>query len=273
MGDTEINGRVELSEGNDATGNLTVNDTLTVIAYGGGSAAYTFVVHGNVVNKGFLGQMYDDGIYIKVNGNIINEGVWNAWRNYFLFYSNINTCSLTCTNTGISDLLVNSSEITGPQAAAFPIISGGGMQTIPQNQSYGLTIQFLPTGQDASAHLALACDQIGTLNSIDLYGFSYETEFVGIKNNIPVSVSTVLKQNYPNPFNESTTISWKLTKDTHVILSVYDYTGREVRTLVDFEQAKGEHNVNFNASDLPSGTYFYKLNTDGIIETKKMIIL
>ena len=271
LGETQINGRVELAEGNDAIGNLTVNDTLTVIAYGGGSAAYTFVVHGNVVNKGFLGQMYDDGIYIKVNGNIINEGIWNAWRNYFLFYSNINNCSLTCTNTGIADLQVNSSDISGPQANVFPIISGGGMQTIPQNQSYSLTIQFTPTDQDATAHLALSCDQVGTLNSIDLIGYSYETEFVGIRNNVPVSNSVVFKQNYPNPFKENTTISWQLLTDAHVVLKIYDFAGREVKTLVDCEQAMGEHKVDFNAASLPAGVYFYQLRINGIMETKKMI--
>lgn len=270
-GNTEISGYVQLADGNDAVGNVTVNDTLTVIAYGGGSAGYTFVVHGNVVNKGFLGQMYDDGIYIKVNGNIINEGIWNAWQNYFLFYSNINTCSLTCTNTGIADLQVNSSDVTGPQANAFPIISGGGMQTIPQNQSYSLTIQLTPTDQDATAHLALACVQVGTLNSIDLIGYSYETEFVGIRNNVPVSNSVILKQNYPNPFAESTTINWQLPQTAHVVLKIYDFAGREVKTLVDCEQVRGEHKADFNAASLPAGVYFYQLRINGIMETKKMI--
>jgi hypothetical protein len=272
MGDTEINGRVELSEGNDATGNLTVNDTLTVIAYSGGSAAYTFLVHGNVVNKGFLGQMYDDGIYIKVNGNIINEGVWNAWRNYFLFYSNINTCSLTCTNSGISDLQVNSSEITGPGADAFSILTGGGMQTVPPNQSYGATIQFTPTGDESTAFLSLDCNQIGSLNTIYLDGFNHESIFTGINNNAQVPFHFVLNQNYPNPFNESTTITWQLPEKAQVILKVYDFSGREVKTLVNSGMAKGEHLVNFDATGLPAGVYFYQLRIDGRIETKKMIM-
>jgi hypothetical protein len=272
-GETEINGRVELSEGNYASGNLTVNDTLTVIAYGGGSAAYTFVVQGNIMNKGLVGQMYDDGLYIKVSGNIINEGVWNAWRNYFLFYSNINNCSLTCTNKGNTDLQVNGSEITGPQANAFPIISGGGMQTIVLDQSYSLTIQFVPDGQDASAHLTLACDQVGTLNNIDLIGFNYETEFVGDKNNVPVSNSIILKQNYPNPFNLGTKISWQSPVGGWQTLRIFDVNGTEITKLVDEYKPAGSYETEFNTKALASGVYFYQLKNGNSIQTKKMFLI
>jgi len=270
-GDTEINGYVQLAEGNDAIGNVTVNDTLTAIAYGGGSAAYTFTVYGNVVNKGLLGQLYDDGIYIKVNGNIINEGVWNAWRNYFLFYSNADICSLTITNKSASELLVNGSAISGAGASAFSIISGGGMQTIPSNQSYAATIKFTPSGADATALLTLDCSQIGSLNSIELNGFNYETVFTGFENNGQLSGKILLNQNYPNPFAESTTINWQLPQAAHVVLKIYDFTGREVQTLVDCQQAMGEHKVDFNAINLPAGVYFYQLQANGIMETKKMI--
>ncbi len=271
LGDTEIHGYVQLAEGNDAIGNVTVNDTLTVIAYGGGSAAYTFVVYGNIVNKGFVGQMYDDVLSIKVNGNVINEGMWNAWRNCFLFYANVDICSLTITNKSISELLVNGSAITGAGASAFSILSGGGMQTIPTNQSYGATIQFTPSGADATAMLTLDCSQIGSLNSIELNGFNYETVFTGFENNRQVSGKIALNQNYPNPFAESTTINWQLTQGAHVVLKIYDFAGREVKTLVDCEQAKGEHKVDFNTASLPAGVYFYQLRANGRIETKKMI--
>jgi len=80
-----------------------------------------------------------------------------------------------------------------------------------------------------------------------------------------------LIQNYPNPFNKSTTISWQLPGDAHVILKVYDYTGREVKTLVDGTQTKGEHKVKFDAIGLPAGIYFYQLQVNGKIEIKKMI--
>jgi hypothetical protein len=271
LGETEINGRVELGEGNDAYGNITVNDTLIVTSYGGGSISYTFVVYGNIVNKGLVGQLYDDVLYIKVNGNIINEGTWNAWKNCFLFYPNAAICSLTYTNTGLSDIQVNSSSISGAGATAFTVISGGGMQTVPPIQSYGASIQFIPPGTDATALLTLDCGQVGSLNAIELKGFNYETVFVGKGNNTLVADRIVLNKNYPNPFIQNTTISWQLLNDAHVILKVYDFTGREVKTLVDCKQAIGEHKVKFDASNLPAGVYSYQLQVNGKVETKKMI--
>jgi hypothetical protein len=80
-------------------------------------------------------------------------------------------------------------------------------------------------------------------------------------------------QNYPNPFTETTTISWQLPKETHVILKVYDFTGREIKTLVDCRMTKGDHKINFNASGLPAGVYFYQLKASGRIEIKRMIVI
>ena len=145
------------------------------------------------------------------------------------------------------------------------------MQTIPSNQSYGATIKFTPLGADAAALLTLDCSQIGSLNSIELNGFNYETVFTGFENNRPLSGKILLNQNYPNPFAESTSINWQLPQAAHVVLKIYDFTGREVQTLVDCEQAMGEHKVDFNAISLPAGVYFYKLQANGIMETKKMI--
>ncbi|HNW53231.1 MAG TPA: T9SS type A sorting domain-containing protein, partial [Bacteroidales bacterium] len=115
------------------------------------------------------------------------------------------------------------------------------------------------------------CSQIGSLNSIELNGFNYETVFTGFENNRPLSGKILLNQNYPNPFAESTSINWQLPQAAHVVLKIYDFTGREVQTLVDCEQAMGEHKVDFNAASLPAGVYFYRLQANGIMETKKMI--
>ncbi|MFH1119420.1 MAG: T9SS type A sorting domain-containing protein [Bacteroidota bacterium] len=82
-----------------------------------------------------------------------------------------------------------------------------------------------------------------------------------------------LKQNYPNPFNNVTEISWNLVKAGHVLLKVFDFTGREVKTLVDSYHAKGEHSVKFYANELPTGVYFYQLRLNGLVETRKLILL
>jgi hypothetical protein len=82
-----------------------------------------------------------------------------------------------------------------------------------------------------------------------------------------------LYQNYPNPFNPTTTISYDLPERAHVKLTVYNILGQEVATLVNAEQEPGRYNVNFNASDLPSGVYFYRLEAGNFIEQKKMILI
>jgi hypothetical protein len=82
-----------------------------------------------------------------------------------------------------------------------------------------------------------------------------------------------LKQNYPNPFNPATTINYSITKKGMVTLKVFDVTGKAVASLVNDFQAPGEYKVDFNASGLPSGTYFYKLEMDGASEMKKMTLI
>ncbi len=82
-----------------------------------------------------------------------------------------------------------------------------------------------------------------------------------------------LSQNYPNPFNPSTKISWKLPFASLQTLKVYDVLGNEVSTLVDGYNDAGSYEVTFDASHLPSGIYFYKLQADTFVKTKKMILL
>jgi len=79
-------------------------------------------------------------------------------------------------------------------------------------------------------------------------------------------------KNYPNPFNPETTISYTLKNATSVRITIYDRLGREVTNLVDAQQTEGDHTIVFNASNLPSGVYFYRLKTPEKIEVKKMVL-
>jgi hypothetical protein len=81
-------------------------------------------------------------------------------------------------------------------------------------------------------------------------------------------------QNYPNPFNPNTKITYTLQSNGKVRLSVYDLLGREVAILVNNERkTAGKYEVIFNALNLSSGIYFYKLQTRSYVETKKMVLL
>jgi len=83
----------------------------------------------------------------------------------------------------------------------------------------------------------------------------------------------VLKQNYPNPFNPSTKITYVLPVNTHVKLNVYDGFGREVAVLVDKNQIAGTYEIEFDAKNLSSGFYFYKIAAGDFIQSKEMLLL
>lgn len=95
---------------------------------------------------------------------------------------------------------------------------------------------------------------------------------------VPAPVNTipteyVLSQNFPNPFNPTTKIEYNVPELSFVILKVYDVLGNEIGTLVNEEKPIGRYKIEFNATTLPSGIYFYRLQAGNFIETKKMILL
>lgn len=102
-------------------------------------------------------------------------------------------------------------------------------------------------------------------------GFTQLPTAVNDENQIPEGF--MLAQNYPNPFNPSTTIQFSIPKSLHVKLSVYDVLGKVVSTLVNEEKAAGTYTVEFDASKLSSGIYFYKLETANFSSTKKLILM
>ncbi|MFA6541037.1 MAG: zinc-dependent metalloprotease [Bacteroidota bacterium] len=83
----------------------------------------------------------------------------------------------------------------------------------------------------------------------------------------------VLHQNYPNPFNPATTITYSLPEAGNVELVVYDYLGREVTRLASEYKEAGKYNVTFDATELSSGIYFYKINSGEYTATKRMVVL
>lgn len=112
---------------------------------------------------------------------------------------------------------------------------------------------------------------IGTNSGIAIYN---ETGIVSVKNildQIPNEYS--LHQNFPNPFNPSTRIKFVIPKSGNVRLRVFDQLGREVRTLVNEELSGGSYEYELDGSGLASGVYFYRLETVGISETKKMLLV
>ncbi len=109
------------------------------------------------------------------------------------------------------------------------------------------------------------------LKQIDFDGsFEYSDEIL-VEYTAPLDYS--LQQNYPNPFNPITTIKYQIPELSSVTLKVYDVLGSEVATLINEEKPSGSYEVDFDASTLPSGIYFYRLQTGSFVETKKMVLM
>jgi hypothetical protein len=83
----------------------------------------------------------------------------------------------------------------------------------------------------------------------------------------------VLNQNYPNPFNPSTRIEYRIADLGLVTLKVYDILGNEITALVNEYKPAGVYEIDFNASLLVSGVYFYQLKSGSLVQTKKMVLL
>lgn len=95
----------------------------------------------------------------------------------------------------------------------------------------------------------------------------------GTGNSTQVIDNYRLMQNYPNPFNPTTSIRYSLPMNSAVTLTVFNSLGKEVGILVNQKQVAGDYEVNFNATNLSSGIYFYRLEAEGFSETKKMLLI
>ncbi|MDD3559224.1 MAG: T9SS type A sorting domain-containing protein, partial [Melioribacteraceae bacterium] len=97
-----------------------------------------------------------------------------------------------------------------------------------------------------------------------------QVEKMTVTNNNEYEISL---SNYPNPFNPETTISYSISNSSLVNITVYDLLGRKIAELTNEKKEAGSYEVNFNAENLPSGLYIYKLTANENIVTKKMLLL
>jgi hypothetical protein len=137
-------------------------------------------------------------------------------------------------------------------------INGAGTTTEPQN--YTFTDKTAETGK-----------YIYRLKQIDFDGrYQYSDE---VEVDVVGPLTFNLEQNYPNPFNPSTTINYSVPQAGNIVLSVYNTVGEEVAVLANGYSESGRFNVTFDASNLPSGVYLYKLQSANTVQTKKMMLL
>ena len=137
-------------------------------------------------------------------------------------------------------------------------VAGFGTTTEPK--SYSFTDSKVNTG--AYSYRLKQIDYDGT--------FTYSDE---VRVNVTAPLSFELSQNYPNPFNPVTTIKYSIPQSADVKLSVYNLLGEQVALLVDEFKEVGVHTINFTANNLQSGFYIYKLESNGFVQSKKMILI
>ena len=118
------------------------------------------------------------------------------------------------------------------------------------------------------------------VNAKNIHGFSdwsqawsFNTTLTGINDKEVLPDQYYLFYNYPNPFNPTTKIGLGIPEKGNVRLSVLNILGEEIRVLLNEEKEAGYHSIDFNAKDLPSGVYFYRIKSGNFIDTKKMILL
>jgi len=109
------------------------------------------------------------------------------------------------------------------------------------------------------------------LKQIDTDGSFEYSDIIKVQLDSPVEYK--LSQNYPNPFNPSTIIEFAMPTSGYVTLKVFNSLGQEVTELINKEMIAGNHSINFNASNLSSGIYFYRMSAGKFVKTNKMLLI
>jgi hypothetical protein len=116
-----------------------------------------------------------------------------------------------------------------------------------------------------------ATNDLGTSNWSEIWSFTTSTTGVDDDDGNPSEFS--LSQNYPNPFNPTTSIGFAISNGGFVSLKIYDLLGREVATIVNQRLLPGRYTSTWDATEVPSGVYLYRLSTSAFVETRKLVLL
>ncbi len=178
---------------------------------------------------------------------------------------------------------------TGGMDDRFDLILHSKALTNTGNKFYYVTSpgSYVAYGNDGNHYNDSINKQPNTAVSVDVAnGIHYAADHIPViakyimsgTSNIVTQTSNIansfsLAQNYPNPFNPATTINFDLPVSAYVSLMIYDLNGKQVMNVINENKSSGKYSVNIDASALPSGVYFYRLNASGFVSMKKMILL
>jgi hypothetical protein len=284
-GITIQNGTTVQAGPNPNIGNIentdTTDDGMNII-YNNVQGADTLDVYNNCTNDVYA-QNNDWRVYDSTTiENHVYHKVDNAVHGFIKFmpFSNVIPVELTSFTASMIDgnILLNWTTATELNNSGFEIHKGShtstslsvtdwetisfvtGNGTSTENQNYSFIHQNPSEGKSYYRLKQIDYDGKYTYSNIA------EVDFV-----LPIQFS--LEQNYPNPFNPVTSIKYAIRSKQFVQLKIFDVIGNEVATLVNDEKPAGNYEIAFDASNLSSGVYFYKIASGNFIETKKMVLL
>jgi len=212
---------------------------------------------GNYINVMFKGVSNDVNVKFIIQYDIDNNGKYNEDKDILLVSK-----PLSMNFSGWKEIKVKLDQEN------FKIVSKFDDDfSVTEEEALGIQFEF-ETGKDYKeakfeSGIALISEIVNKDNLNDLSKETKETK---------ETESYFDAKNYPNPFNPNTTISYTLKENASVRVTVYDRLGREVKVIVDENQGAGTHTVEFSASNLPSGIYFYRIKANEKTEVKKMIL-
>lgn len=237
------------------------NDSL---AYTG---SFTGIIYSININTGVLTQIGTNGSSQRTGGlaiNPVNGTLWMSLRNTSGAMDNIYKVNRT---TGLSTLVGSA----GIGIAIIDIVfdKNGTLFGLAGNGTAVNSLVRINTDNGAAS-------VIGSLGRSDIQAIAIDPDMpAGAEQNKTTAIpaTLVLQQNFPNPFNPSTTIRYAVPSETTVRLTVYNLLGQFVQELVNEKQSAGWKEVQWNASHLSSGIYFYKLTAGNAVQMKKTILL
>jgi hypothetical protein len=151
-------------------------------------------------------------------------------------------------------------------------ISSTGPFQLFKNNTISIVVAYV-VGKGTSGINSVTVAKDNDVTAQNLFDSNFPSTFVGINDKSISKLDFNLNQNYPNPFNPNTVISYSLPSSSNVKLNVYNTLGQVVKTLDSGYKKAGSYSINFNASDLSSGIYFYKLEAGQFSQIKKMILI
>ncbi len=238
----------------------TLSTRPVLLGYGGagspGTSWWMNLNHGGTLAY-FLGVHYTQSNYLRY---FYTQEPIGEWINFVATTdSNGSKIYINGEEKSSNNFFINNTIVTGKDLSIGVNVSGNGIAPFKDNN-----IGYFN----------------GKIDEVRIYNRALTAEEIGsLYNEIPTSIEILnpdfpdifeLSQNYPNPFNPTTKIKYQLPESGFVTLKVYDVLGNEITYLVNEEKFAGSYEIEFDASQLSSGIYFYKIQASDYFETKKM---